>query len=142
MILPNQITNHEFTYSKGSYRAEEVDEFLREIAESYDKTFRENGELVKKLGILADKVEEYRAEEDDIRIALLAAQKAGSQLTKDAKDEAEQTVGAQIIIAAGIAAAQGAVCRQRGRHHQQNHSQSDGKNAECGMLAHGGSLLS
>ena len=92
MILPNQITNHEFTYAKGMYKASEVDAFLQEIAESYDKTFRENGELVKKLGILADKVEEYRTEEDNIRVALLAAQKAASTLTKEAKEEAESAL--------------------------------------------------
>ena len=92
MILPNQITNHEFTTVKGMYKPEEVDEFLAELANDYDKTFRENGELVKKLGILADKVEDYRAEEDNIRVALLAAQKAGSELTKAAKETAEATL--------------------------------------------------
>jgi len=104
MIMPNQITNHEFTYSKGMYKAAEVDAFLKEIEESYDKTFRENGELVKKLGILADKVEEYRAEEDNIRVALLAAQKAANQLTTNAQQEAEKTMEEATINSQAILA--------------------------------------
>ncbi len=92
MILPNQINDQEFTFVKGMYKAQEVDEFLNEVAESYDKTFRENGELIKKLEILADKVEEYRNDEDNIRMALLAAQRAADQLTKEAEAKAEKTV--------------------------------------------------
>lgn len=92
MILPNQIEDHEFTYAKGMYKASEVDEFLKEVAASFDQTFRENGELVKKLEILADKVEEYRNDEDNIRVALLAAQRAANQLTKEAKDKSEEVM--------------------------------------------------
>lgn len=92
MILPNQIQDHEFTYAKGMYKASEVDEFLKEVAGSFDQTFRENGELVKKLQILADKVEEYRNDEDNIRVALIAAQRAANQLTKDAKQKSDETI--------------------------------------------------
>ena len=104
MILPNQIKEQEFTFVKGMYKAQEVDEFLNEVSAAYDQTFRQNGELIKKLEILADKVEEYRNDEDNIRIALLAAQRAADQLTKEAKASAEKTISEADESAAAVKA--------------------------------------
>ena len=90
MLLPNQIRDNEFTYSKGMYKADEVDAFLEEVYESYDRTFRENAELIKKLEVLANKVEEYRKDENSIGSALMAAQRAADQLTKEAQAKADE----------------------------------------------------
>lgn len=59
----------------GGYRAEDVDAFIDDVQVSYDNVLKESAELKRKLAILAQKVEEYRNEEDSIRNTLLSAQK-------------------------------------------------------------------
>ena len=76
MLTPAQVRNHQFSASgRGTYRAAEVDDFFASVCDSYEQMFRENGELLKKIGLLADKVEEYKSDEDNIREALLTAQR-------------------------------------------------------------------
>ena len=79
MLTPAKITNHHFEASgRNAYKAESVDTFIREVAESYEQMFRENGEMFKKINLLAQRLEEYRNDEDNIRNALLTAQIAAS----------------------------------------------------------------
>ena len=87
MLTPDQIKSKEFhTTGKSSYKAEEVDEFLEEIHASYDQMFRENGNIIKKISILANKVEEYKKDEDSLRQALLSAQKLADRIVAEAKE--------------------------------------------------------
>ncbi len=87
MLTPDQIKSKEFhTTGKSSYKAEEVDEFLEEIHASYDQMFRENGNIIKKISILANKVEEYKKDEDSLRQALLSAQKLADKIVTEAKE--------------------------------------------------------
>lgn len=92
MLTPNQIKNHVFTSIKGMYQIGEVDGFMREIIVSYEQMFKENGELLEKLEMLARKLEEYRQDEDKIKDALIVAQKAASQITSEAENKASLTV--------------------------------------------------
>lgn len=91
MLTPAQVRNHQFSASgRGTYRASEVDDFFASVCESYEQMFRENGELLKKIGLLADKVEEYKSDEDNIREALLTAQRMANKIISDAKADAEK----------------------------------------------------
>lgn len=91
MLTPAQVRNHQFSASgRGTYRAAEVDDFFASVCSSYEQMFRENGELLKKIGLLADKVEEYKSDEDNIREALLTAQRMANKIISDAKAEAEK----------------------------------------------------
>lgn len=91
MLTPDQIKSKEFhTTGKSSYKAEEVDEFLNEIHASYDQMFRENANIIKKMSILANKVEEYKKDEDSLRQALLSAQKLADRIVSDAKETSEK----------------------------------------------------
>ena len=46
MLTPAKITNHHFEASgRNAYKAESVDTFIREVAESYEQMFRENNLL-------------------------------------------------------------------------------------------------
>lgn len=88
MLTPAQIRSHRFTSAvRGSYKAEEVDTFVEEVAASYEQAFRENAELIKKIGVLAQKVEEYRDEEDNIKATLLTAQRVADEMTGDAQEK-------------------------------------------------------
>ncbi|MEG2720504.1 MAG: DivIVA domain-containing protein, partial [Oscillospiraceae bacterium] len=79
---------------RGSYRADDVDSFIAEVSSSYDQMFKENGELIKKISILANKIEEYRKDEDSLRTALFAAQKLADQIVKEANDSIKGKVDA------------------------------------------------
>ena len=93
MLTPDKIKNKTFqTTGKGSYRAEEVNAFMEEVSASYEQVFRENGEIIKKMSILANKVEEYKKEEDSLRSALLSAQKLADQITAEAQEKADSVV--------------------------------------------------
>ncbi len=93
MLTPNKIRGYQFQQAgRGTYRADEVDDFLNQVVESYEQVFKENGELVKKLSILATKLDEYRREETSVRRALANAQNFIDKLVEDASKEAEKVV--------------------------------------------------
>ncbi len=72
------------------YKTDDVDEFLREISSEYAQLQKEKNELERKLEVLADKIREYRDDEDALKDALLMAQKQGNQIISEAKNAAEK----------------------------------------------------
>jgi DivIVA domain-containing protein len=93
MLTPDRIREKTFqTTGRGSYRAEDVDRFLNDVAASYEQMFKENTDLIKKISILAKKVEEYRADEDSLKMALLNAQKLADKIVAEAKETAANEV--------------------------------------------------
>ncbi len=89
MISPSDIRNVEFDKGIKGYKTEAVDSFLDKIASDFDTLLNENKELESKLSVLAEKLEEYKSDEDSLREALLGAQKLGSNVIKEAKAKAE-----------------------------------------------------
>lgn len=90
MLTPDKVREKQFQSSgRGSYRADDVDAFMNEVSSSYDQMFKENGDLIRKISILAKKVEEYRADEESLKLALLNAQKLADQIVSEAKEKAE-----------------------------------------------------
>lgn len=85
----NSISEKKFTEVMRGYKREEVEEYLGDIAREYSKLKRENAELEKKLEVLADKIREYREDEDALKDALLVAQRQGNAILADAKEKAE-----------------------------------------------------
>lgn len=91
MLTPEKIKEKSFqTTGRGSYRAEDVDSFLSEVSASYEQMFKENGDLIKKISVLAKKIEEYRADEESLKMALFNAQKLADKITAEAKEAAEK----------------------------------------------------
>lgn len=91
MLTPDKIKEKQFQSSgRGSYRADDVDVFMNEVSASYEQMFKENGDLIRKISILAKKVEEYRADEESLKLALLNAQKLADQIVSEAKEKAEK----------------------------------------------------
>ncbi len=72
------------------YKTDDVDEFLREVSSEYSQLQKEKNELERKLEVLADKIREYRDDEDALKDALLLAQKQGNQIVNDSKSAAEK----------------------------------------------------
>ncbi len=71
------------------YKADQVDAFLQSVATYVDDQNTKNNDLTYKIQILADKIEEYKKDEENIRDALLGAQKLGSSILNEAKSKAE-----------------------------------------------------
>ena len=93
MLTPEQIYEKSFqTTGRGSYKADDVDSFMNEVSSSYEKVYSDNNELLKKINILAKKIEEYREEEDSLRTALLNAQKLADKIVSDAKEIAKKEI--------------------------------------------------
>lgn len=88
MLTPQDIHSVEFTKSLGGYKTNEVDDFLDKCADTVSAYIQEKNELTKKLEVLADKLVEYRNEEDNIRTALLSAQKLGDTVVREANHKA------------------------------------------------------
>ena len=95
MLTPDRIKEKTFqTSGRGSYRAEDVDSFFREVSASYEQMFKENTDLIKKISVFAKKIEEYRADEDSLKMALLNAQKLADKIVAEAKETAANEVAA------------------------------------------------
>lgn len=93
MLTPEVVKSKEFQATgRGAYRADDVDGFFAEVSASYEQMFKENGELIKKISILANKVEQYKEEEDSLRKALISAQTLADKIVKDAKESVEGTI--------------------------------------------------
>ena len=58
MITPLDIQNKEFKKSFRGYKESEVDQFLDEIIEDYEKLYKENIELKDKILILTDQIKQ------------------------------------------------------------------------------------
>ncbi len=88
MLTVNDIRDVKFRKTNiGGYKAEDVDNFLDEVQDSYEKLQKENLSLTQKIKILADRVSQYRKDEDSVRDALVSAQKlANSELAKAKAD--------------------------------------------------------
>lgn len=104
MLTTEQILSAKFTpVTKGAYSAEEVDAFVRAVADSYDKSLAENKELIKKISILADKIESYRKDEEAIKLSLLDAHRMAENISKTASEKAdakleEADIKAKVIV--------------------------------------------
>lgn len=91
MLTPENIKEKSFhTTGRGSYRADDVDNFLNEVTASYEQMFNQNADLVKKISLLAKKIEEYRADEESLKMALLNAQKLADKIVAEARETAER----------------------------------------------------
>lgn len=92
MMTPTQLREHEFkTSGRNAYKADDVDAFIAELSVDYEKMFRENGELIKRVSLLADRLEKYKNDEGDIKNAVMSAQKAAEMIIKDAESAASDS---------------------------------------------------
>lgn len=88
----NSIMEKSFTMKMGGYLKDEVDEFLQDVAREMAQLKKENADLEKKLQVCADKIREYREDEDALKDALLGAQKTGNAIIAESKEKASNIV--------------------------------------------------
>jgi cell division initiation protein len=88
-MTPNEILNKQFPRGMNGYKAEDVNLFMGEVGDYAKQLVKENAELQAKIEVLAEKLEEYRADEESLRSALIGAQKLGDSVIKEAKSKAQ-----------------------------------------------------
>ena len=90
MITAQDIREKTFEKSRiGGYDMASVDDFLEELADDIAASQKENAVLKNKMKVLVDKIEEYRANEEALNMAVLSAQKLAVQIEGDARKRAE-----------------------------------------------------
>ena len=104
MLSMNDIINASFRKSGFSgYKTDDVDVFIDQVRDTVDQMQKkeveqeelterlkaDNQQLSEKVKILADKVEEYRSQEDEIKNALISAQKIGDASVREARHRAD-----------------------------------------------------
>lgn len=93
MLTVNDIKNVKFRRSNiGGYKHEDVDNFIDNVQEDYEKLQIENTDIKDKLKILADKVSEYRKYEDSIKETMVKAQKMADSSLEEAKRKSQELI--------------------------------------------------
>lgn len=102
MMTPSELREYEFKGAgRNAYKSDDVDNFFGEVAVAYEKIFRENAELIKRVSLLADRLEQFKQDEEQIKQAVIGAQKAADIIVKEAEMSVEDSKAeAEAILAA------------------------------------------
>ena len=102
MMTPSELREYEFKGAgRNAYKSDDVDNFFGEVAVAYEKIYRENAELLKRVGLLADRLEQFKKDEEQIKQAVIGAQKAADIIVKQAEMSVEDSkTEAEAILAA------------------------------------------
>ena len=99
MISSEDVRRVTFDKAMRGYRCDDVDDYLKQVAESMDALAAKNDEMQTNLVVLAQRIDQYRAEEDTLRTTMINAQRLGENVIREAKQKA-----AEIIRAANMKA--------------------------------------
>lgn len=91
MLTIEEIKDISFRRGRG-YRGEDVDAFIDEVIVSFEQLKKEKSDLIRKMDILATRVEQYRADEETVRNALLSSQRVADASIKEANAKAAQII--------------------------------------------------
>ena len=90
MLTPQEIQNKKFEKAVfGGYDMSQIDDFLDQVLADYSDLYKENAALKAKMRVLVEKIDEYRAVDEQMRKALYTAQVSAEKTLEEAKAEAE-----------------------------------------------------
>lgn len=90
MLTPSELNKLKFDKTVGvGYKADQVDQFVSQVSSTIVELTEEKEVLQQKLEVLADKLKEYRDDEESLRAAILGAQKLGDSVVRESKAKAE-----------------------------------------------------
>ena len=91
-IRPVDIRRKEFKSGFRGYDANQVDDFLDEVADEFERTFAENQRMSEEITTLQERLQQFEDLESSIREALVHAQQTARDLRRNAGKEAELIV--------------------------------------------------
>jgi cell division initiation protein len=83
------IHHKEFRHSVRGYNPDEVDQFLDDVADEFDRLFKENIDLSERLEGATEKIRSYTDMEKTLHNTMLAAQQSSEEIQNKARKEAE-----------------------------------------------------
>lgn len=92
MFTSDEIRQITFEKVMRGYRPEDVESFMERIADEFESLEKEKSDLEEKLYLLAEKVEQYKTEEESIKTTLINAQRLGESIISDARTKAESII--------------------------------------------------
>ena len=92
MFTADEIRQITFEKTMRGYRPEDVESFMENIADEFEAMEKEKRDLEEKLYLLAEKVEQYKAEEESIKTTLINAQRLGESIVSDARVKADNVI--------------------------------------------------
>ncbi|MDR1117058.1 MAG: DivIVA domain-containing protein [Oscillospiraceae bacterium] len=91
MFTPQELQNKKFAKAVfGGYDMREVDDFLDAVIADYEQLYKDTAVLKGKLKVLAEKVEEYRSVDDEMRKTLFEAKKSAETMLSDAEKNSKE----------------------------------------------------
>ncbi|MBA4370439.1 MAG: hypothetical protein C0418_02535 [Coriobacteriaceae bacterium] len=87
-LTPLDIHHKEFHHAVRGYKESEVDDFLDEVADEYERLFKENIDLSEKLEASGEKVRSYQDIEKTLHNTMLSAQRSAEEIVDKARSEA------------------------------------------------------
>ena len=84
------IHHKEFRHSVRGYNPDEVDQFLDDVADEFDRLFKENIDLSEKLEAANERVKSYSQIEKTLHNTMLAAQTSAEEIKNRATKESEE----------------------------------------------------
>lgn len=91
MLTIDEIKDISFRRGRG-YKGEDVDAFIDDVIVTFEQLKKEKSDLVRKMDILATRVEQYRADEETVRNALLSSQRVADTSIKEANVKAAEII--------------------------------------------------
>ena len=93
MLTPQEIQEIKFEKAVfGGYDMAQIDKFLDELVDDYTMLYKENAALKAKMRVLVDKIDEYRAVDEEMRKALYTAQQTAKEITDKATEQARAII--------------------------------------------------
>lgn len=92
-LTPLDIARRDFGLALRGYHRGEVDEFLANVQEEFERIYKENNNLREEVVTLSRQVEQYHAMEDLLKNSILLAQKVAEDIRANAQKEAELVLG-------------------------------------------------
>ncbi|MBO5449158.1 MAG: DivIVA domain-containing protein [Ruminococcus sp.] len=130
MIKPSNIKGKTFETTKNGYNQSAVDSFLSEVAADYAEAIAANQENEDKIMKLVEKINEYREDEDAIKMALLSAQKEANKILADAKARAKDIIESAKSEQMKLAEQSASECEKIVREHKERCAQLIKENTE------------
>lgn len=91
-LTPLDIHHKEFRHSLRGYSEEEVDGFLDEVADEFERLFKENIDLSEKLDAAREQVRAFEAQKETLHNTMVAAQRSAEDIIAKAREESTSTM--------------------------------------------------
>lgn len=92
MISSEDVRHVTFDKAFQGYRREDVDDYLKQVAQAMDDLAAQNDDLQKKLVMLAQRIEKYRTMENSLSTSMINAQRMGDSIIHESKQKAAEII--------------------------------------------------